>query len=260
MADLFDVLIADGEVGIERLVAERTQESVSLDFKLKSDPENGRFSETDKKVLAKALSAFANSAGGVLVWGIDGRKEKGDTVDCARDAVPITDIEAFKSEANTLLGHLLQPKHDGIKVEAILSAKAHGGPRDLRRVLDHVARELSPCECHSHFNSAAAASSPPPPTAAPWLHRQRGSTALIKSLARAHRWKMVLESGRYPSVAELAAAGKINPSYVSRILRLTLLAPDIIEAVVEGRQADGLEAVLLRPFHPIGELMCELLD
>ena len=126
MADLFDVLIADGEVGIERLVAERTQESVSLDFKLKSDPENGRFSETDKKVLAKALSAFANSAGGVLVWGIDGRKEKGDTVDCARDAVPITDIEAFKSEANTLLGHLLQPKHDGIKVEAILSAKQPG--------------------------------------------------------------------------------------------------------------------------------------
>ncbi len=79
--------------------------------------------------------------------------------------------------------------------------------------------------------------------------RPRIDSTLVKALARAHRWNRLLESGRYGSAAELAAAEKINPSYVSRVLRLTLLAPDIIEAIIEGRQADGIEAaVLLRPF------------
>ena len=79
--------------------------------------------------------------------------------------------------------------------------------------------------------------------------RLRIDSTLVKALARAHRWNRLLESGRYGTAAELAAAEKINPSYVSRVLRLTLLAPDIVEAIVEGRQADGIEpAVLLRPF------------
>ena len=79
--------------------------------------------------------------------------------------------------------------------------------------------------------------------------RPRIDSTLVKALARAHRWNRLLESGRYGSAAELAAAEKINPSYVSRVLRLTLLAPDLVEAIVEGRQADDIEAlVLLRPF------------
>ncbi len=79
--------------------------------------------------------------------------------------------------------------------------------------------------------------------------RPRIDNTLVKALARAHRWNKLLESGRYGSAAELAAAEKINPSYVSRVLRLTLLAPDIVEAIVEGQQADGVEAtLLLRPF------------
>ena len=72
---------------------------------------------------------------------------------------------------------------------------------------------------------------------------------LVKALARAHRWNRLLESGRYGSAAHLAAAEKINPSYVSRVLRLTLLAPDIVEGIVEGRQADGIEIdILVKPF------------
>ena len=79
--------------------------------------------------------------------------------------------------------------------------------------------------------------------------RPRIDSTLLKALARAHRWNRLLETGRYSSAAELAAAEKINPSYVSRVLRLTLLAPDIVEAIVDGRQADGIEAaLLLRPF------------
>ncbi len=79
--------------------------------------------------------------------------------------------------------------------------------------------------------------------------RPRIDNTLVKALARAHRWNKLLESGRYGSAAELAAAERINPSYVSRVLRLTLLAPDIVEAIVEGRQADRIAAdVLLEPF------------
>ena len=63
--------------------------------------------------------------------------------------------------------------------------------------------------------------------------RPRIDGTLVKALARAHRWNRLLESGRYDSAAELAAAEKINPSYVRRILRLTLLAPDIVEALIE---------------------------
>ena len=79
--------------------------------------------------------------------------------------------------------------------------------------------------------------------------RPRIDSTLLKALARAHRWNRLLETGRYGSAADLAAAEKINPSYVSRVLRLTLLAPDIVEAIVEGRQADRIAAdVLLEPF------------
>ena len=61
-------------------------------------------------------------------------------------------------------------------------------------------------------------------------------TTLVKALARAFRWRRMLETGRYGTIDELAAAEKINSSYVSRLLRLTLLAPDMVEAILDGRQ------------------------
>ena len=59
---------------------------------------------------------------------------------------------------------------------------------------------------------------------------------MVKALARALRWRELLETGAYDTIEELAAAEKINSSYVSRILRLTLLAPAIVEAILDGRQ------------------------
>ena len=81
----------------------------------------------------------------------------------------------------------------------------------------------------------------------------RGSTAadttLVKALARAFRWRRMLETGRYGTIDELAAAEKINSSYVSRLLRLTLLAPDIVEAILDGRQPEGMTLPrLMEPF------------
>jgi hypothetical protein len=60
-------------------------------------------------------------------------------------------------------------------------------------------------------------------------------STLIKAIARAFRWQKMLETGRYATIREIAKAERINPSYVSRVLRLTLLAPATVEAILEGR-------------------------
>jgi hypothetical protein len=78
---------------------------------------------------------------------------------------------------------------------------------------------------------------------------RRVSNTLVKALARAFRWRRMLETGRYGTITELAAAEKINASYVTRVLRLTLLAPDIVEAILDGRQTDNVTLpMLMQPF------------
>jgi hypothetical protein len=88
-----------------------------------------------------------------------------------------------------------------------------------------------------------------PPGATPWLQpAARIDGTLIKAIVRAHRWRDMLETGKYSTVRELANAEKINESYVSRVLRLTLLSPTIVEAILEGRQPEWLEVDdLLKP-------------
>jgi hypothetical protein len=74
---------------------------------------------------------------------------------------------------------------------------------------------------------------------------------LLKALARAHRWKRMLESGQVASLNELSEAEKINPSYLTRIYRLTLLAPDIVEAILDGRQPRTLQLADLMDGIPV---------
>ena len=75
------------------------------------------------------------------------------------------------------------------------------------------------------------------------------NTAFVRALAKAYRWRRLLETGVYSTVAEIAAAERVNDSYVSRILRLTLLAPDTVEAVVDGRQQNTFSlAEAMLPF------------
>lgn len=73
---------------------------------------------------------------------------------------------------------------------------------------------------------------------------QRMDNTLVKALARAFRWKRMLESGEFATIAELAEREGIAPSYMTRVLRLTLFAPDIVEAILDGRQ--GTEVTLAR--------------
>ena len=72
---------------------------------------------------------------------------------------------------------------------------------------------------------------------------------LLKALARAHRWQRMLEEGRYASISEMADAEKIDRGYLGRVLQLTLLAPDVVEAILDGRQPRDMgPPKLMEPF------------
>ncbi len=71
---------------------------------------------------------------------------------------------------------------------------------------------------------------------------------LVTALARAFRWKRMLESSEFATIAELAESEGIAPSYMTRVLRLTLLAPDIVEAILDGKQ--GPKVTLARAMEP----------
>jgi hypothetical protein len=70
----------------------------------------------------------------------------------------------------------------------------------------------------------------------PALARPRVDNTLLRAVVQAFRWKAQLKAGQYATISELAAAEKLNTSYVSHQLRLTLLAPDLVEAILDGQQ------------------------
>jgi hypothetical protein len=73
----------------------------------------------------------------------------------------------------------------------------------------------------------------------------RADPALVKALARAFRYQRLLDEGRYASISEMAAAEKLDRGYLGRLLQLTLLAPDIVEAILDGRTPPGISVVCL---------------
>jgi ParB-like chromosome segregation protein Spo0J len=75
---------------------------------------------------------------------------------------------------------------------------------------------------------------------------------LVKALARAWRWQRMLDEGLYTSVSEIGDAENISKSYVSRILRLALLAPDIVEAILDGQADQALMLETLERPLPAG--------
>ena len=68
----------------------------------------------------------------------------------------------------------------------------------------------------------------------------RADPALVKALARAFRYQRMLDAGRYGSMTEMAAAEKIDRGYLGRLLQLTLLAPDVIDAILMGQHHSAL--------------------
>jgi hypothetical protein len=81
--------------------------------------------------------------------------------------------------------------------------------------------------------------------------RAQIDNVLLKTLARAFRWQRLLDQGICSTIKEIASREKIDPSYVGDVLRLTLLTPDIIEMILDGRQPPGLQFEQLRKSFPL---------
>nr|WP_299365647.1 hypothetical protein [uncultured Paracoccus sp.] len=78
---------------------------------------------------------------------------------------------------------------------------------------------------------------------------RRTDNTLVKALARAFRWKRMLESGEFASISELAEREGIAFTYMARLMRLSLLAPEIVDAIMEGRQPEIVTlANMMDPF------------
>jgi hypothetical protein len=80
--------------------------------------------------------------------------------------------------------------------------------------------------------------------------RQNVDNVLLKAFSRAFRWRKLLDEGACSTIKEIAAKEKIDPSYVGDVLRLTLLAPDIVEMILDGRQPPALQFEALRKSLP----------
>ena len=84
--------------------------------------------------------------------------------------------------------------------------------------------------------------------AVPVPSQPRIDNALLKALARAHRWRRMIESGEHTSITELAKAEGVNQSYACRVLRLSLLAPSIVTAILNGQHdSDVMLKQLMKP-------------
>jgi len=75
---------------------------------------------------------------------------------------------------------------------------------------------------------------------------RKADDTLVKALARAFRWKQMLESGEFATIADLAKREGIAAPYLTRVFRLAFLAPDVVEAILEGRQPGGVTLQSLR--------------
>jgi len=80
----------------------------------------------------------------------------------------------------------------------------------------------------------------------------RADPALVKALARAFRYQRMLDQGRYATITEMAAAERIERGYLGTLLRLTLLAPDIVTAILDGRQPEDVRLPRLHEPLPVG--------
>ena len=76
--------------------------------------------------------------------------------------------------------------------------------------------------------------------------RTRADPTLLKALARAYRWQRLLDDGRFASISELAAAEKIERGFLGKMLRLTLLSPKLLEAIMNGQQPGGVSVAALQ--------------
>ena len=124
--DLYERLVAAGEPAIDQLIQARESEAYFLDFKRSSNNGGGPgLSPNDRKNLAKAISGFGNSEGGVIVWGVDCAQIAGQG-DVAQAKLPLPDAAAFRSRLEGIVSGCTVPGHERVVSHAIASAGTQG--------------------------------------------------------------------------------------------------------------------------------------
>lgn len=121
---LFEELRTGGEPVLSRWKDEQRGEGVHLECKLPSSNQQPGMARADVVQMAAVVSAFANSEGGVLIFGVDAREAHGR--DCIQRLVPITDIAAFHRSAEKVRADLVAPAHEGVEMISIPSATSDG--------------------------------------------------------------------------------------------------------------------------------------
>lgn len=126
-AEIFNRLESDGRAALDAFFAERKAEELFLDFKRSADNGDGeRLHETDRKNLARALSGFANSEGGVIVWGVDASKAA-DRADVARTLVPIRNVARYVSWLEQAVSGSVVPPAPGVRSIIVFEDTDHNG-------------------------------------------------------------------------------------------------------------------------------------
>jgi hypothetical protein len=125
--DLFNRIVRDGEAAIDAFILDRQSEELFLDFKRSADDGKGtKLHERDRQNLAKAISGFGNSEGGIIVWGVDCRDDgaRGDVAQCK---VPIEDPKRFLSRLEGAVSGCTVPVHSQIRHHAVDSGISNIG-------------------------------------------------------------------------------------------------------------------------------------
>jgi hypothetical protein len=118
--ELYKRVIANGENEIDEFIETRASEELFLDFKRSSDNGNtSRLSQNDRNNLAKAISGFGNSSGGIIVWGVDCSPDV-NGADVARYKVPINNVKRFLGNLQGAVSGCTIPPHNGVEHQAIV--------------------------------------------------------------------------------------------------------------------------------------------
>lgn len=118
--DLYKKVIASGEKAIDEFIETRRTEELFLDFKRSSDDGNSRrLNQNDRNNLAKSISGFGNSSGGIVIWGVDCSVDS-DGADVARAKMPINNIKRFLGNLQGAVSGCTIPPHNGVEHHAIV--------------------------------------------------------------------------------------------------------------------------------------------
>lgn len=141
--DIFEKIKKDGERAIDEFIIDRKSEELFLEFKLSSDNGSGsKMSDLDREHLAKAISGFGNSEGGVIVWGIDCSKDK-DHADVARSKCPIQNVKRFVSWLEGIVSGCTVPPHTKVRHHyIIINDKEDGFVATIIPKSDHAPHQV----------------------------------------------------------------------------------------------------------------------